>query len=303
MDGVHLWPASRHWRDPLSASAPGRVLSDGQHLRARVVGEGSPIVFLHGLGASLRYWGRSYDVLAARHRLVFFDLLGFGGSPKPSGSYDTAQHCRALVSAFEHFGIARADVVAHSAGALIGIALATDAPSLVDHVIGFGAPLFASQGAARERLHALGPLARLMADDSPRAAQLCAFMCEHRELARRLAPIFAPRLPAAVAADGVDHVWESYKGTFDLIARQPETRHRISALGDRLTLVYGRDDRIGSNGEVNSVLLGAPDVRRITLPIGDHHLPLRYPARCREIVRTCVGGEPQASPGGRPIGQ
>lgn len=286
-----MWPASRHWRNPLVDSAPGGVLSDGQHLRARIVGAGLPVVFLHGLGASLRYWGRSYDALAARHRLVFFDLLGFGGSPKPSGPYDTAQHSRALVAAFEHYGVARADVVAHSAGALIAIALATDAPSLVSSVIGFGAPLFASEGTARKHLRALGPLARLMADDSARAAQLCAFICEHRELARHLAPIFAPRLPAAVAADGVDHVWASYKGTFDLIVRQPETQQRIRSMGDRLTLVYGRNDRICSKSEVDAILCGAPDVRRTALPVGDHHLPLRHPKRCRDLVQTCVAGD------------
>ena len=74
-----MWPASRHWQDPLGDSALGGVLPDGEHLRARIIGEGSAVVFLHGLGASIRYWGRSYDLLAARHRLVFFDLLGFGG--------------------------------------------------------------------------------------------------------------------------------------------------------------------------------------------------------------------------------
>ena len=292
-----MWPTSPPWRDPLADSAPGAVFSDGEHLRARIVGAGRPIVFLHGLGASLRYWGRAYDSLAARHRLVFFDLLGFGGSPKPSGSYDTAQHCRALVAAFEHYGIARADVVAHSAGALLAIALATDAPSLVDNVIGFGTPLFPSQDAARAHLHALGPLARLMADDSRRAAQLCAFTCKHRELARRVAPIFAPRLPAPVAADGVDHVWASYKGTFDLVVRQPEIQQRINSLGARLTLIYGRNDRICTTSDVNAVLLGVPDVRLIRLPVGDHHLPLRYPARCRELVQTYVdGSEPSPPP-------
>ena len=286
-----MWPLAPPWQDPLSGSAPGDVCSDGEHLRARIVGTGRPLVFLHGLGASLRYWGRAYDSLAADRRLVFLDLLGFGGSPKPNGLYDTAQHCSALRSAFEHYGIAGADVVAHSAGALIAIAFAAESPSLVHNVVGFGAPLFPSEDDARRHVHSLGPLARLMADKLPRAAQLCDFTCDHRELARRVAPLFAPRLPAPIAADGVDHVWASYKGTFDLIVDQREMPHLTASLGERLTLVYGRNDRVCPLHQVEAVLLGAPGVRLTVLPAGDHHLPLRNPARCIELIRACVAGD------------
>ena len=92
-------PFSPAWSDPLSPSAPGRVTVLGCGLHARIVGEGAPVVFLHGLGASLRYWGRGYDALSSSHRLVFIDLLGFGGSAKPDGAYDAAQHTTALGSA------------------------------------------------------------------------------------------------------------------------------------------------------------------------------------------------------------
>jgi len=49
----------------------------------RLIGESHPaVVFIHGLGASLRYWGTAYDQLADRSRLLFVELLGFGGSGK-----------------------------------------------------------------------------------------------------------------------------------------------------------------------------------------------------------------------------
>lgn len=59
------------WKDPLSPSSPGFITKSSAGLRARVLGQGPPdVVFLHGLGASLRYWGRAYDHLASHTRLM-----------------------------------------------------------------------------------------------------------------------------------------------------------------------------------------------------------------------------------------
>jgi pimeloyl-ACP methyl ester carboxylesterase len=46
-------------------------------------GSGDPIVFLHGLGASIYTWRKVKDPLAAGNKLFLIDLKGFGKSPKP----------------------------------------------------------------------------------------------------------------------------------------------------------------------------------------------------------------------------
>ena len=276
-------PFSPAWADPLVSNALGRVTMLRGGLRARIVGDGEPLVFLHGLGASLRYWGRGYDDLSLDHRLVFLDLLGFGGSAKPDGPYDAGQHTDALEEAFNELDIRSATIVGHSAGALVGMHYAATKPAF--RVVAFGAPVFLSVVSARRHLRSLGPLARFMADESPWAGRLCAFMCDHRELTRRLAPIFAPRLPAAVASDGVDHTWDSYKGTFDLIVKQEETPKLLATLGERLTLIYGRDDRVCPASQVEPMVQRVGDVRLIARRNGDHHVPLQFPEQCSELIR------------------
>ena len=276
-------PFSPSWADPLRGGAPGRVTRLMSGLRARIVGDGEPLVFLHGLGASLRYWGCGYDQLSSSHRLVFLDLLGFGGSAKPEGAYDAAQHTAAVEDSLAELDIRAATLVGHSAGALVAMHYAAAHPAI--RVVAFGAPVFLSEVSARRHLRSLGPLARLMADESPWARHLCKFMCEHRELVRRVAPLLAPRLPASIAGDGVDHVWDSYKGTFDLIMRQQEVRQILTALDERLTLVYGRNDRVCPLNQVEPVVRAGSGVRLIALPVGDHHLPLWFPAQCRELIR------------------
>ena len=79
------------WRPP----RPRTMFSP---LAARVIGAGTPIVLLHGLGASGDYWGSVYDRLGDGHRLVVPDLLGFGASPRPSAGYGPDEH----VGEFKH---------------------------------------------------------------------------------------------------------------------------------------------------------------------------------------------------------
>ena len=282
-----MWPCSPPWLDPLHPSAPGKTSISRAGLRVRSVGEvGSPIVFLHGLGASLRYWGRAYDGLAANHRLLFVDLLGFGGSAKPDGLYDFEQHCAALRDTLVERDVSGAVLVAHSAGALIGMWLSRRDPGLVASVIAFGAPLYPSEGVARRHLRSLGPLARLMADESPLAARLCGFMCDHRNVARRIAPVFAPRLPAQVASDAVDHIWDSYHGTFELLIRQDHMSRLVADVGTKLTLAYGSDDRTCPITIAAQVAGGSVRIR--TAPSGDHHLPLRRSGWCSDLIAEVV---------------
>lgn len=46
-------------------------------------GEGSPIVFLHGLGMSASTWDPVAELLSDRHTVLAVDLPGHGGSPAP----------------------------------------------------------------------------------------------------------------------------------------------------------------------------------------------------------------------------
>src|SRR3972149_12070749 len=59
-------------------------------LYCRREGQGTAILFLHGLAGSWRYWRRGLPELARDHALYVPDLLGFGRSPQPRGDYPAA---------------------------------------------------------------------------------------------------------------------------------------------------------------------------------------------------------------------
>src|SRR5690348_5273016 len=77
---------------PLSARD---VLVQGRRIRYVETGRGTPVVVIHGLGASLYAWRKNLaPIAAAGFRAIAFDLPGFGFSDKtaPPSAYDNESY-------------------------------------------------------------------------------------------------------------------------------------------------------------------------------------------------------------------
>jgi pimeloyl-ACP methyl ester carboxylesterase len=94
-----------------------------------------PIVLVHCYACSLHWWDRLAPLLARRHRVIRVDLLGFGGSEKPSGGYEITEQADAVAAALDRLGVQGAVVVGHSMGFSVATALAARASQLVDRIV------------------------------------------------------------------------------------------------------------------------------------------------------------------------
>lgn len=252
-------------------------------LYARTFGSGPPVVLLHGLVGSSRYWDTTYDCLANAHQLVIPDLLGFGRSPKPPSGYTADDHVDALVAVLDELAVVGPAVVgAHSAGSVIALRLALRYPERVRSVVAFGPPLYPDATSARAHLAAMGPMARLFALPSPIAAAACGWVCAHRPLAARLAVVTHPHLPARVAADSVAHTWASYTGTITDVVLAAATTSWLPGIAAPLTFVFGTRDRVVDRHHL--AFLAASGHARTVEMAGDHHLPLRHQQRCVDLL-------------------
>jgi len=50
-------------------------------------GQGTDLILIHGLGGNLRDWDAYAPHLARHHRVLRWDVRGFGDSEKPAGPY------------------------------------------------------------------------------------------------------------------------------------------------------------------------------------------------------------------------
>lgn len=94
-----------------------RFATDGGDIAWDRLGEGPPVVLVHGTPWSSWTWRRVAPRLAERFAVYVFDLLGFGASDQRRGQdVSLAAHGMRLAALLERWGLERPALVAHDIG-------------------------------------------------------------------------------------------------------------------------------------------------------------------------------------------
>lgn len=93
-------------------------------------GEGTPMIFLHGMYCDTRAWDYQFDEFAKDYRVIRFDLRGFGKSSVPDTT-KPYQFVDDLVALMDYFKIEKAVIVGHSMGGIPSFKLAYNYPEKV----------------------------------------------------------------------------------------------------------------------------------------------------------------------------
>jgi pimeloyl-ACP methyl ester carboxylesterase len=138
--GCRAAPLLENERYPAGTEFTARYVTvEGTRLRYVDAGTGPPVIFLHGLGASLYTWRRTLGpVKAAGYRVVAFDNRGFGFSDKPARGYDNAAYVRLLGALLDSLHVADAVLVGHSMGGAIAAEAAIRVPERVRGLVLIG---------------------------------------------------------------------------------------------------------------------------------------------------------------------
>ncbi len=129
------------------ASRRVRLADPPVAVRVLETGDGPPLVLVHGSGMSASTWAPLMPYLG-RHRLIAFDLPGFGLSDpydysgRPLRSHAVAQ----LTSLLDALDLERAPIVGTSLGGMWALCLAVDVPNRVAAVGSLGVPAVALPG-------------------------------------------------------------------------------------------------------------------------------------------------------------
>jgi haloacetate dehalogenase len=109
-------------------------------LRARIGGQGEPLLLLHGYPQTHVMWHRVASLLQNRFRMICMDLPGYGDSFTPVISTDHAPHSKRamaqdIVAAMEALGHSSWYVGAHDRGARVAHRMALDHPACVRRLV------------------------------------------------------------------------------------------------------------------------------------------------------------------------
>lgn len=262
-----------------------------QQLAVERWGEGRPVLLLHGIGASSRYW-HQLRAVSSGYRAVVPDLLGFGSSPRPPDvDYDVHDHLAALLP------LMRTDtvVVAHSTGAVLAAAIATSRPDLVTAMLLVGAPVYQDVADAQREVRRLGFLAHVTASGS-RIGRLSGVALH--SLVRPVSPWLPSDLPKEVVEDFWKHSWTSYSRTLrQVVVGHPIVRD-LTDISVPCTLLYGRSDRTASTGPLPELLHRNSLLRHLQVE-GGHHLPAQAPKVVADALGQVLGQLPRPEKGSK----
>lgn len=95
-----------------------------------------PIVLLHGTSASLHTWEGWVSALKGQHRVIRFDLPGFGlTGPSPDHQYTVQRYVRFITAVYDHFGLQHSVLGGNSLGGALAWETALALPGRVDKLI------------------------------------------------------------------------------------------------------------------------------------------------------------------------
>jgi pimeloyl-ACP methyl ester carboxylesterase len=118
------WPAHTH-----------RVEVDGIPVNYVDIGEGTPVVFIHGLGGCWQNWLENLPRFAESHRAIALDLPGFGGTPMPDEPISITFFARIVDHFCEALDLGRVSLVGNSMGGFTAAETAIRHPERVDDLV------------------------------------------------------------------------------------------------------------------------------------------------------------------------
>ncbi|MFL5334045.1 MAG: alpha/beta fold hydrolase [Geminicoccaceae bacterium] len=147
-------------------AAPGDYLDVAGlrlHLRDSGPKDAPAVILLHGFGASLHTWEPWARGLSSDHRVIRFDLPGFGlTGADPSGDYTDERTVQVLGALMDRLGLPRASLVGNSIGGKIAWNFAACHPDRVDRLVLISPDGFASPGFEYGKKAEVPAMVRLM---------------------------------------------------------------------------------------------------------------------------------------------
>ncbi len=271
---------------PAEVTVPGgKILSlPGGDLQVvdRGPRDGSPIVLIHCFTCATDWWDRMMPRLDSAHRVVAIDLLGHGGSEKPSSGYTVPNQARVIAQALDKLGVRDAEVVGHSLGGGVAVALAQQSPQLVNRLVIVDTP-------PNHDASSLGLVAKL--GFAPVIGEALWRVKPDFAVRKGLEVAFAPGfdVPDAFVADVDRMTFTAYDDSaagFDDYTSEEPLDQRVKEAGAPLLVIMGAEEQIIDDPRAALAAYAAtvPGARTALIQGAGHSPNVEKPAQTAALV-------------------
>jgi pimeloyl-ACP methyl ester carboxylesterase len=301
----HYGPVGRSpWLDVDWREHQRWVTVAGRRVNVIELGSGQPIVFIHGLGGSWQNWLEQLPVFAREHRVIAFDLPGFGASDMPAEKITIPGYGRFVDALLDELGVSAAAVVGNSMGGFIGVEMAIRFPQRVERLA-----LVSAAGLSIEYQRNERALALLNTFDNRLAAYTGWVASRSDTLARRprarqmIFGIVAHRpdlLPAPLVAEQVRGSGKpGFVPALDALTDYP-IRDRLGEIACPVLIVWGSKDKLVPARDADEFARLIPNARKVVWPETGHVAMLERPAAFNGLLEAFLAEEPGERVGAAP---
>lgn len=263
-----------------------RVQLPGATVNYAEIGEGEPIVFVHGISGSWQNWLENLPHFGRTNRAIALDLPGFGASPMPSWPIDMFAYGRMLHDFCEKLDIGRdATLVGNSMGGLVAAEAVLAEPSRFARLVLISAAGFINTWLPHERGRVTSHAWNTFGRPFGAAAR---FFVTHRR-ARWLMFRFAFRYPGRL---GKELLWEQmasglpcpgFADALDAVIEY-DARNRLEEIQIPVMIVWGTDDWVIPSAAALSYNRRIPRSRLEIFERTAHVPQLERPARFNAVL-------------------
>lgn len=253
---------------------------DGLRLHYEQEGQGSDLVLIHGLGGSLHDWAPFMPDLARVHRVLRWDVRGFGQSDKPAGPYTPHLFAQDLAGLVRALGVATIHVAGISMGGVIAQRFTLDYPELVSSLTLISTSSEVSENARKAWEKTASIIEQRGFSSNVEAAQRVfapSFVKQNPQAIQVMAERTATNDPRAYAAAA--RAIGSYNWTEEL--------GRIYA---PTLILQGREDVLTPPGGSIKLSRGIPRSRLLMIPECGHVVPVEKPLLFQETLLAFLAG-------------
>lgn len=260
---------------------------DGINMRWEEAGEGSPVVYLHGIPTSPRLW-RYVIPQVSEARSLAWTMVGYGASMDQGRDRDISVGKQAdyLAAWMDHLGIESAVVVGHGLGGGVAQILAVRHPELVRGLVLTNAISYDSWPIPQVKvLRAAAPLVEKLPDELFRLVYK-SFMFQGHETREQAEEAVSEHFPYYELSDGAVAFVQQVRSldVRDTLA----VANQIPGLDVPARIVWGAADQFQKIGYGYRLAyeLGAPLDR---VEGGRHFIPEDHPERISAAVNDLLG--------------
>ncbi len=274
------WPRV-DWRRHLR-----RIELPGASVNYVEIGEGRPVVFVHGISGCWQNWLENLPHCGRGQRTIALDLPGFGASPMPSWQIDMPAYGRLIHDFCEKLGVEGATIVGNSMGGFIAVEAVTAAPGRFDRLVLVSAAGILNTWNPEERAIATAWAWKTFGPHFANRSRLIVSRPRAREIVFRSFVRYPARLREDLLLEQIERGLRRADGFGEALHAviRHDVRERLAAIEIPTMIVWGQSDRVIPMAAALSYHRRIPHSRLEIFERTGHVPQLERPARFNALL-------------------